>query len=58
MTPLTEKIAEVVEICLSSPEGTAGWRGIIAGEEWKILASYNGRERESLQIVVKRRDRV
>jgi len=58
MTPLTEKIAEVIDSCFSSPEGFASWRGMILNEEWKILATYNGRDRESLQVIVKRRDQI
>jgi len=56
MTLLTDKITEVIETCLSNPDGVASWRGNILDEEWKISVTYNGRDQESLQIIVKRRD--
>ena len=58
MTPLAQKIAEVIDSCFSNPEGSVVWRGMILNEEWKILATYNGRDRESLQVIVKRRDQI
>jgi hypothetical protein len=58
MTPLAEKIAQTVDACIESPEGHATWRDILELEEWKILVSYTGREREKFTIVVKRRDQL
>jgi len=58
MTPLAEKIAETVDACIESPEGHAVWRGMIELEEWKVVVTYTGREREKFTIVVKRRDQL
>lgn len=56
-TELSLKIAECVDLALTSPEGVYLWRGLIQDEEWKISADYNG-VNETVIIRVKRRDQL
>jgi hypothetical protein len=56
-TPLAQKIAEVVDEALLSPEGSALFRGDIEGEEWKIIVDYEGIGKEHLRVRVARRER-
>ena len=55
MTPLGEKVNEVMSLALQSAEGHAVWRGNLLGENWKIMVSYTGAD-DKFDIVVKRRD--
>lgn len=55
MSELASKIAEVVDEAIQSPEGRSTFRGIISGEEWKIIAEYDG-FREEIVTRIKRRD--
>jgi len=55
MTPLGDKINEVITLALQTPEGYAVWRGFILNEEWKISVTYDGWE-DKFTILAKRRD--
>jgi len=55
MTPLGDKINEVMTLALQTPEGYAVWRGLILNEEWKISVTYDGWE-DKFTILAKRRD--
>jgi len=55
MTPLGDKINEVITLALQTPEGYAVWRGLILNEEWKISVTYDGWE-DKFTILAKRRD--
>jgi hypothetical protein len=55
MTPLGNKVNEVMSLALESAEGHAVWRGDLLGEQWKIMISYSGVD-DKFDIIVKRRD--
>jgi hypothetical protein len=40
-TALAEKVTEVTNEAMLSPDGNSVWRGLIGTEEWKISANYN-----------------
>lgn len=53
--PLSEKIAEVTDLALKSPDGYAVWRGELMGEQWKVIVEYDGND-DKFNIYTKRRD--
>ena len=57
MTPLGDKINEVMTLALQSPDGYAIWRGTVLGETWKISVTYDGWE-DKFTILAKRRDAI
>lgn len=55
MTPLGDKVNEIMSEALQNPDGYFVWRDMILGEQWKIVVDYDGNN-EKFSIVVKRRD--
>jgi hypothetical protein len=58
LSPLASKIAELIDECDSCDGDHAAWRGVLDGEEWKIIITHKDLPRETFQIIVKRRDQI
>jgi len=58
MSPLAQKIAEIIDDSINNDTGMSSWRGKILDQEWKISAVYDKIERDIIKVVVKRRDQI
>jgi hemin uptake protein HemP len=55
MTPLANKIAEIVDQTITSQDARVVWRNELLDEEWKVIVDYDGNT-ELITVRAQRRD--